>query len=122
MEAPVTADIDKDTNRGAGGFRAKDTNRGAIGSSAGVANDLFQRASQLGGLLIVAFVAPVGPTAVSNGNDSTRRALLGISSDAERDRRLDSGPVQSAVAPPKASRSISARQAMIKGLTQSAGS
>ncbi len=58
----------KDTDRGATGERAKDTDRGFLAGAApavDVATDLFRRASELGGLLVVAVVAPRGSAAGS---------------------------------------------------------
>ena len=74
---------DKDADRGAGpGERAKDADRGVGGTApdaVSIATDVFQRVSQLGGLLIVAIVAPIGPCSGSTPATSvTQRALLGI--------------------------------------------
>jgi len=48
----------------------KDLDRGGGGSSGGTVEDLFRRVSGLGGLLVVAFVAPV--PASSNGDNRSR--------------------------------------------------
>ena len=75
-------DVDKEVDRGQLGQRAKEVDRGFGGGpavSASIATDLFHRVSQLGGLLVVAVVAPIGPSPGSTaGHSSTQRALLGI--------------------------------------------
>jgi hypothetical protein len=112
----MNGDVIKDTDRGALGERAKDTDRGLRvdrGDSSGIANDLFQRASQLGGLLVVAFVAPIGPSAVSrSGTGPIQRALLGIGEAAAKEQ-----PPKDEDEKPQAqkARSPSERRAMIAG-------
>jgi hypothetical protein len=63
----------------------------AVGSSdaAQVVSDVFQRASQLGGFLVLGFVAPVGPSASSkNGLTAMQRALLAIGEAALKEQVL----------------------------------
>lgn len=84
MKDTDRGELEKDTDRGQ---RAKDTDRGftGAGDSTRIASDIFQRASQLGGLLVVAIVAPIGPSAgTTNGSSSTQRALLGIAEAARK--------------------------------------
>jgi hypothetical protein len=81
---------DKETNRGAVATRAKETNRGieAAVAPAEVVSDLFQRVSQLGGLLVVAVVAPVGRcTGVKPQSNSVQRALLEIGEAGIKEER-----------------------------------
>lgn len=103
----------KDTDRGPLGERAKDTDRGPLEAPAGAANvaaDLFQRASQLGGLLVVAVVAPLGPAAGPGGLTSMQRALRGITPAEPEEPRTEAEPV--AAARP---RSMQERKAMLSG-------
>jgi hypothetical protein len=85
-------DGDKETNRGAVPTRAKETNRGidasAVAAPADVVNDLFQRVSQLGGLLVVAVVAPVGRCGGDRPqSNSIQRALLDIGEAGLKEER-----------------------------------
>ena len=106
---------DKDMDRGGGGQRAKDMDRGRASEPtdpAGIANDIFRRVTQLGGLLIVAVVAPVGPGAGSTSAASaTQRALLGI---AESPTPIAPGQT-GASEPVDKARGVAERRKMIAG-------
>jgi hypothetical protein len=96
-------DVIKDTDRGASGQRAKDTDRSNAsrdkdtdrgGGTNGNGNgnlpfDIFQRASQLGGFFVVAFVAPMGGARGGESGQSVKQEAL---IDMLQDRLKDRGP------------------------------
>jgi hypothetical protein len=114
----MNGDVIKDMDRGPVGERAKDMDRGVGGGgggaadSAAIANDLFQRASQLGGLLVVAVVAPMAPrTGPTNGSSSIQRALLGIAPTLSE----EPAKVRPAKQPVQKARGLAERRAMLSG-------
>ena len=105
---------DKDINRGLLGQRSKDINRGLAGGatdSVSIASDIFQRVTQLGGLLVVSVITPIGPGTASAGAPSTtRRALLGIAESTP-----PASPANPVVSQPDQQRGLSERKKMIAG-------
>jgi hypothetical protein len=104
---------EKETNRGLLGQRSKETNRGLGGAtdSASIASDIFQRVTQLGGLLVVSVITPIGPGAVSAGAPTTtRRALLGIAEGTP-----PASPANPVVSQPAQQRGLAERKKMLEG-------
>jgi hypothetical protein len=97
---PLFNDIGKDWDKG--GFRPsmKDWDKGLpdqTASAGTVTNELFQRASQLGGFFVVGFIAPVGPSVGANGQTAKQQALInlameGLSEQLKAQTRQDSEP------------------------------
>lgn len=102
---------DKEMDRGQ---RAKEMDRGFGGAadSASIATDLFQRASQLGGLLVVALVAPVGPTGGATGLTAAQRALLGLAESTAAKQPALAAPTKETESQ---QRGLQARRQMLSG-------
>ena len=96
-------DNEKEFDRGEGATRINGNDL----TTEGVARDIFERASQLGGFFVVAFIAPVGRSAGPgglNGQSTKQRALMTLVMDGLKEQEAALARPAAAAAPDRVSR------------------